>query len=87
MYWRISRPSILTWPGGGIVEARNQADDGGFAGAARAHKRRYLPRLNLETDVFQDRAVGTVAERDAIEFNFAFECSGPGAPAADRARG
>src|SRR2546422_8859812 len=59
-----------------VVKTRDQADDGRFAGSARTHKRAHLSRLNLESNVFQDRAIGTVAEAHSLELQFAFERSG-----------
>ena len=70
---RISVPSILTVPGDGIVEARNQADDRRLATPCRADKCRDLSRLDLEADIFQDRLVRGVPKRNFVKFDFALE--------------
>ena len=43
-------PSMMTFLGG-IVETRNQADDGGFTAASRADDSYKLSRLNGEANV------------------------------------
>ena len=57
--------------GGGVVKSGNQAHDGRLPRPAGTHERGHLSRLNLQGDVLQDRLIGSVAERHAVEFNFA----------------
>ena len=55
---RRSWPSSGDAPLGGVVEAGQQVGDGGLAGAAGAHQRHQLARLDLEGDVAQRPAAG-----------------------------
>ena len=52
-----------------VVEARDQIGDRRLAGAAGADQRGELPRLDLEGDVVERRALklGRVAERHIVE--------------------
>ena len=55
-------------PFGGIVEARQQVDDGGLARAGGAQQGDRLARLGLEADILQHRlAAAEVAEGDILE--------------------
>ncbi len=58
---------------GGDVESRDQADDGGFAGARGAHQRGDGARLRVETDVEQHLLAGFVGEADVFENHFALD--------------
>ena len=53
--------------GGDVVEARQQADDGGLAGPGRAHERDAPSRLHREADVAEDEVLVLVGERDVLE--------------------
>ena len=50
-------------PVGDVVEARDEAGDGGLAGAGLADERHRLPGRHLEADVAEDGAIGVVGER------------------------
>ena len=53
--------------GCGVVEAREQADQRGLAGARRPDHAEAGSRLDRERDVAQDRSVRPIGERDALE--------------------
>ena len=69
-------PVDFDFPGDGIVEARNQADDGRLAAPRRADECRDLARLDLEAYIFQDQLVLVVPKRDFVKFDFALEVRG-----------
>ena len=52
---------------GRIVEARNEADDGRFAGAGRADQRRGLAAFGHETDALEDLLAIAIGEVDIVE--------------------
>jgi len=54
---------------GHVVEAEQQAADGGFSGARRPHDGEALAARNRERDVVQDLPVWIIGEADAIKFN------------------
>ena len=64
---RTSMPSSVTRPAVDVVEARQQADDGGLAGAGRAHERDALARLDREADVAEHAVLVLVGERHVLE--------------------
>ncbi|MCY1518954.1 hypothetical protein D9M68_536900 [compost metagenome] len=53
----------------GVVEAEQQARDGGFARARRAHDGNGLAGGDREADALQDRPAGVVAEMHVAEFH------------------
>ena len=53
--------------GGRGVEGAEQADDGGFSGARRAHEGGDGSRLRLEADAVQNGLVGVVSEFDIVK--------------------
>ena len=53
--------------GFGAVEAEQQVDQGGFAGAGMADQADALARCDVEVEVVQDTACRTVAEADVVE--------------------
>src|SRR5439155_26754704 len=57
----------LDAPGGGVVEAHEQADERRLAGAGRAGDRDVRAGRGLEGDVLQRGAPRHVGERDAAE--------------------
>ena len=59
--------------GVGVVEARNQADDGRFAAARGADDADELAGLDVEGDVGEDGGLGVVAEGHVAEFDLALE--------------
>ncbi len=54
-----------------VVEARDEADDGGFSAAGRADDAYELAGLDLEVEIGEDWVVGVVAEGDVVEFDLA----------------
>ena len=46
----------------------NQAQQGGFTGAARAHNRRQFAAINIHIDVVENGA-GTAVKRQPSDFN------------------
>lgn len=52
-----------------IVKPHQQFDDGGFSGPCRTDDGNFLTRLNLETEVLDDRRIRFVSKLDAIERN------------------
>ena len=54
-------------PGPDVVEAHEQVDDGGLAGARRTHDRHGLAGPNLEVEIADQRIVGLVAEVDVLQ--------------------
>ena len=54
-----------------IVEAEEEAEDGGFSAAGGADDGDFLACWNGEIEVLEDRSVWTVAEGDFFEFDFA----------------
>ena len=51
---RMGRPSINTVPGGGVVEAGNEADQSGFSGAGWAYDGETGAGRYAEIDVMED---------------------------------
>ena len=70
---RTSTPSIEHPAGGRIVEARDEAQHGGFAAAGRAADADALAGLDGEIDVAQHRRCRVVGEGHMLEDNLALE--------------
>jgi hypothetical protein len=74
-------------PGGDVVEAEEQAGDGGFAGAGGSNDGDFMAGGDVEGDAFEDFALRRVAEPDVLEgdgagrffIEMAGECAGIGA--------
>ena len=62
--------------GRGVEEAREQMEQGGFAGAAGADERGSLARMQREAYFTQGGTAVAVAEANAVELNFAPEFGG-----------
>ena len=54
-----------------VIEAEQQARQGGFSGTARAHHRHLLSGGDGEADLVQDGAVGVVGEAHLVEYHLA----------------
>src|SRR5208337_4635035 len=54
-----------------VIKPWDKANDGRFAAAGRPHYPHKLTRLDLETDVGQDRVGGIVSKCDVLEFDVA----------------
>src|SRR5262249_54649303 len=54
-----------------VIEASEQVDDRGLAGAARPDDGDDLAGMDLERDVMQDRLFGVVTKGDVLEFDLA----------------
>ena len=57
----------------GLVQAQDQADDGGFSRARRSHEGQAATRRDGERDVPQDVPAVAIIERDALERDLAPE--------------
>ena len=64
-------PSIRTVPGCGVVEARDEVDEGGFAGTCGAYDGEAAAGGDVEVDVVQDRGSVGVGEGEIAELDFA----------------
>src|SRR5439155_10356208 len=53
----------------GIVKARNEYDQSGFAAAVFAYERDGFPEANLEMNIGKDRSAGLIGEADALKLN------------------
>src|SRR6266699_206593 len=60
-------------PGSRVVEARNQADDAGFAGPGWTYERRHLSRFNAEAYVLEDGRILRIRKGNVIEVNVPLE--------------
>ena len=54
-------------PAADLVEAEQQARDGGFAGAGRTNHRHFAAGRDLEAEPFEDFPIGLVGEGDVLE--------------------
>src|SRR6266550_1558441 len=60
-------------PGSRVVEARNQADDAGFAGPGWTYQRRHLSRFDAEAYVLEDGRILRIRKGNVIELNVPLE--------------
>jgi len=68
-------PDVLAVDGhpaaGKLIEAEQDARNGGLTRTRRSDNGHHLPRRHLEAHIFQDRPFGVVGEGDVVEFDLA----------------
>ena len=66
-------PVDLHRPRDRIIEAGDQADDGGLAGSSWSDERRHLPRFDSKTHILENRSVRRVIELHMLKFDLPLE--------------